>query len=117
MVSTERIMVRDSRVRMGITPAKRGMPKSCMGTAARSAMTRDSTSSEGSSSPTCRLPIRRMPTIKTRYKITVRTKPVNISFPPGEYCLSSLPKFCARYSVEKSREKDFEKITDASCIV
>ena len=61
--------------------------------------------------------IRLMGTIKTRYKITVRTKPVNISFPPGEYCLSSLPKFCAKYSLEKSREKDFEKITDASCIV
>ena len=47
---------------MGMMPVSRGMPKSCMGTAARSAISRASTSSEGSSSPTWRLPMRRMPT-------------------------------------------------------
>ena len=52
IVSTERIMVMHSRVKMGMIPVSRGMPKSCMGTAARSAISRDSTSSEGSSSPT-----------------------------------------------------------------
>ena len=66
MVSTDKIMVRESRVRMGITPVSSGMPKSCMGTEARSAMMRESTSSEGSSSPTCRLPIRRTPAMMSR---------------------------------------------------
>ena len=40
-----------SRVTMGNTPLTRGMPKSCMGTEARSEMMRVSTSSLGSSSP------------------------------------------------------------------
>ena len=66
MVSTEMIMVMHSSVRMGIMPESRGMPKSCMGTAARSAIMRASTSSEGSSSPTWRLPIRRMPAMMSR---------------------------------------------------
>ena len=61
MVSTDRAMVRHNRVKMGTMPVSRGMPKSCMGTAARSAISRASTSSEGSSYPTCRLPMRRMP--------------------------------------------------------
>ena len=52
MVSTDRSMVIHKRVRMGMMPVSRGMPKSCIGTAARSAMMRASTSSEGSSSPT-----------------------------------------------------------------
>ena len=66
MVSTDRAMVRQRRVRMGMMPVSRGMPKSCMGTAARSAISRASTSSEGSSSPTWRLPMRRMPTMIKR---------------------------------------------------
>ena len=50
-VSTDRMAERHRRVRMGVIPMSRGMPKSCMGTAARSAMRRERTSSEGSSSP------------------------------------------------------------------
>ena len=65
MVSTDRIMVRDSRVRMGTIPVSRGMPKSCMGTAARSAMIRVRASSLGSSSPICRFPMSRRPTVRT----------------------------------------------------
>ena len=47
-------------------PSMIEMPKSCMGTAARSAMRRERTSSDGSSSPTCRLPIRRTPAMMSR---------------------------------------------------
>ena len=49
---------------MGKTPFTRGMPKSCMGTAARSEMMRVSTSSLTSSSPICRFPMSRSPTIR-----------------------------------------------------
>ena len=77
MVITDRIMVMASRARMGITPVSSGMPKSCMGTAARSAMMRESTSSEGSSSPTWRLPISRIPAMIRMYRMMVRISPVN----------------------------------------
>lgn len=56
-----RSMDRARRVRMGMTPASKGMPKSCMGTVARSEIIMVSTSSPGSSSPICRLPMRRRP--------------------------------------------------------
>ena len=49
--------------RIGTTPLSSGMPKSCIGTAARSEMSSVSTSSMGSSSPICRLPRRRSPTM------------------------------------------------------
>ena len=62
--------------RIGTTPLSRGMPKSCMGTDARSEISSVSTSSIGSSSPICRLPLRRSPTISSRYRITVRRKAV-----------------------------------------
>ena len=52
---------RESSVRMGMTPASSGMPKSCMGTVARSEIIMVSTSSLGSSSPICRLPMSRSP--------------------------------------------------------
>ena len=51
-----------SSVTIGTTPLSSGMPKSCIGTAARSEMSIVSTSSVGSSSPIWRLPIRRIPT-------------------------------------------------------
>ena len=41
-----------SSVKMGITPDKRGMPISCMGTAARSEIKMATTNSDGSNSPT-----------------------------------------------------------------
>ena len=47
-------------------PLTRGMPKSCMGTAARSEIIRVSTSSLGSSSPICRFPISRRPSIRIK---------------------------------------------------
>ena len=50
-------------VTIGMTPFKSGMPKSCIGTAARSEISSVSTSSMGSSSPICRLPRRRSPTM------------------------------------------------------
>ena len=78
MVSTERIMVMQSRVRIGIMPLSSGMPKSCMGTAARSAMMSASTNSDGSSSPTWRLPISRTPAIMSRYRIIVRKNAMTI---------------------------------------
>ena len=87
-VSTERMVDRHSRVRMGMIPMSRGMPKSCMGTAARSAMSRESTSSEGSSWPICRFPMRRMPTIISRYRMTVRMTAVIIGA-----CLLSFGRF------------------------
>ena len=52
MVRTEMIMVIQSKVRMGMIPVSKGIPKSCMGTAAKSAISRARTSSDGSSSPT-----------------------------------------------------------------
>ena len=52
---------RASSVRIGSSPESRGMPKSCMGTAARSEIIMVSTSSLGSSSAIWRLPISRMP--------------------------------------------------------
>ena len=70
-------------VRMGMIPVNSGMPKSCMGTVARSEIIMVSTSSPGSSWPICRLPISRRPTTMRKYKITVRAKAVIIgSFPP-----------------------------------
>ena len=51
----------DKSVTIGMTPFKSGMPKSCIGTAARSEMSSVSTSSMGSSSPICRLPSSRKP--------------------------------------------------------
>ena len=91
MVSTESIMVTHSRVKMGTIPESRGMPKSCMGTAARSAMRRSSTSSEGSSSPTCRFPMRRIPVMMSRYRMTVRITPMTMSRPPQNVtCLVSV---------------------------
>ena len=56
-------MERDSSVRIGMTPASSGMPKSCMGTVARSEIIMVSTSSLGSNSPICRLPMSRRPII------------------------------------------------------
>ena len=64
---------------MGTIPVSRGMPKSCIGTAARSAMISESTSSEGSSSPTWRLPMSRIPVMMSRYRMMVRIRPVNMS--------------------------------------
>ena len=67
-----------SSVRIGITPDSRGMPMSCMGTAARSEIRIAATSSVGSSSPTCRLPISRIVTTIMTYRINVRTKETNM---------------------------------------
>ena len=46
-----------------MTPASSGMPKSCMGTVARSEIIMVSTNSLGSNSPICRFPISRRPSI------------------------------------------------------
>ena len=53
-------------VMMGMTPLNSGRAKSCMGTEARSEISSVSTSSMGSSSPICRLPLRRRPAISSR---------------------------------------------------
>ena len=65
-------------VRMGITPESRGMPMSCMGTEARSAISILTTNSDGSISPSCRLPIRRMTTTRIRYSKIARRNEINI---------------------------------------
>ena len=67
---------------MGIAPMSSGMPKSCIGTAARSAISRDRTSSDGSSCPIWRFPMRRMPMMMSRYKIAARTTAVSMASPP-----------------------------------
>ena len=75
-----------------------GMPRSCMGTEARSAMSRESTSSEGSSSPTWRLPISRTPAMMRMYRITVRISAVNMASscpPPARRALRSIPLILA----------------------
>ena len=69
-------MLMASSVTMGMTPFTSGMPKSCMGTEARSDSSIVSTSSIGSSSPICRLPVSRSPTMSSRYKMAVRKKAV-----------------------------------------
>ena len=71
-------MDRHSSVTMGNSPLTIGIPKSCMGTAARSEIISVSTSSLGSSSPICRFPISRRPTMRIKYKITVRKNAVVI---------------------------------------
>ena len=48
---------------IGISPLSRGIPLSCIGTAARSEISRVTTSSAGCSSPNCRLPMIRMAVI------------------------------------------------------
>ena len=72
----------DSSVMIGTTPFKSGMPKSCIGTAARSEMSSISTSSMGSSSPIWRLPMARMPTIRITYNNMVRANAVAMSYLP-----------------------------------
>lgn len=62
MVSTDRAMVSRGG-EDGDGTVSRGCQKSCMGTAARSAISRGEHQLEGSSSPTWRLPMRRMPTM------------------------------------------------------
>ena len=81
-VSTDRIADKHNKVKIGIIPIIKGIPKSCIGTAARSAIIRESTSSEGSNSPICRFPMRRIPRIINRYKIIVRTTAVIMPSPP-----------------------------------
>ena len=56
-------MERESSVKIGMTPESRGIPKSCMGTVARSESIMVSTNSLGSNSPICRLPMSRSPAI------------------------------------------------------
>ena len=68
--------------RIGTTPLSRGMPKSCIGTDARSEISSVSTSSMGSSSPICRLPLSRRPAISSRYRMTVRKKAVAKRYTP-----------------------------------
>ena len=87
-VNTDRMADRHRRVKMGITPIISGVPKSCMGTAARSAMIRDRTSSDGSNSPICRLPMRRMPTMIKRYRMMVRMTAVITGLSP--FCAATL---------------------------
>ena len=82
-----------SRVRMGITPESRGIPMSCMGTAARSEIKMATTSSEGSSSPICRFPMTRTVTTITRYSTMVRKNEINITISPK----SVWPLFCWIY--------------------
>ncbi len=51
-VITDRMLEIANSVRIGMRPVWRGNPRSCMGTEARSAMRKERTNSEGSSSPT-----------------------------------------------------------------
>ena len=68
--------------RMGTTPLSSGSPKSCMGTDARSEISSVSTSSMGSSSPICRLPLSRRPAISSRYRMMVRKNAVAKRYTP-----------------------------------
>ena len=61
---------------IGKRPLTRGMPKSCMGTAARSEIIRVRTSSLGSSSPIWRFPMSRRPIMRIKYRMTVRKNAV-----------------------------------------
>ena len=60
-------------VAIGTRPDTIGIPRSCMGTAARSETRMVTTSSDGSRSPICRLPIRRMAAITAIYSSSVRS--------------------------------------------
>ena len=90
-------MERDSSVKIGMTPDSSGIPKSCMGTVARSEIIMVSTSSLGSSSPIWRLPISRRPVMMRKYKMTVRAKAViiNGSLRLSSICLSHVFHSCA----------------------
>ena len=68
MEATARISWTPSTVRMGTRPDSRGMPLSCMGMAARLAMSMVTTNSAGSISPICRFPMSRTTRMRTRYR-------------------------------------------------
>ena len=57
---------------MGTSPFIIGMPRSCKGREARSAIRAASMNSDSSISPNCRLPSRRMVMSREKYTITVR---------------------------------------------
>ena len=59
-------------VKIGISPALRGISKFSRGMEARLAMSMVTTNSEGSICPSCRLPMRRMTISSTRYMRIVR---------------------------------------------
>ena len=94
---------------IGTTPFKSGMPKSCIGTAARSEMSMVSTSSVGSSSPICLFPISRRPSMMIKYKRIVRTKAVAMIKPPGGSFDITLPRegtfYCFRPSYPDGGDK------------
>ena len=71
--------------RIGSTPFSSGRPFSCIGTEARSDSSSVTTSSDGCSSPICRLPISRIATISRKYRITVRMTEMHIFLAPF-YC-------------------------------
>ena len=91
-----------SSVTIGTTPLSSGMPKSCIGTAARSEMSIVSTSSVGSSSPIWRLPISRRPSMMMKYKRIVRTKAVTMAEPPVRIFRLILPRAGTFYCLPPS---------------
>lgn len=77
-VSTDRTSSTLKTTRIGSSPAKSGVPVSCIGTAARFAISIVTTNSIGSISPSCRLPMSRTTRISARYKTTVRMSEISI---------------------------------------
>ena len=73
-------VLRASSVAMGTMPCRRGRPKSCMGTEARSLSSIIRTNSMGSNWPICRLPVNRRPRISRAYSSTVRKNAVIITY-------------------------------------
>ena len=61
-----------STVTMGISPAYKGIPPSCMGMDARFATSMVTTNSEGSICPICRFPMQRITAMRIKYSNTAR---------------------------------------------
>ena len=77
-VSTDRTSSTLNTTKIGSSPASSGVPVSCIGTAARFAISIVTTNSIGSISPSCRLPMSRTTRISARYKTTARMSEISI---------------------------------------
>ena len=77
-VSTDKTSSTLKTTRIGSSPASSGVPVSCIGTAARFAISIVTTNSIGSISPSCRLPMSRTTRISARYKTKARMSEISI---------------------------------------
>ena len=83
---------------IGTRPKNSGMPRSCMGTAARSLTRMVTTSSAGSISPSWRFPISRTAQMTAKYSTSVRTRGTDMKPPPFQkICGYSVRRNCANY--------------------